>query len=72
QILVKMGYGRFMVRYLTPRECALLMGADTFVIPDDVTDNQALFGFGDAVCVPAIAWLARHRLDHAAMTAATA
>ena len=63
QILVKMGYGRFMVRYLTPRECARLMGADEFVIPDDVTDNQALFGFGDAVCVPAITWLAKHRLN---------
>ena len=52
-----------MVRYLTPRECAQLMGADDFVIPDDVTDNQALFGFGDAVCVPAITWLAEHRLN---------
>jgi DNA (cytosine-5)-methyltransferase 1 len=28
----------------------------------DVPLNQALFGFGDAVCVPAIRWIAKHYL----------
>jgi len=28
---------------------------DDYKIP--VPDNQALFGFGDAVCVPAIRWI---------------
>lgn len=61
QILFKAGYGRYAVRLLTPRECARLMGADDFRIT--VPDNQAYFGFGDAVCVPAIAWIAEHYLN---------
>jgi len=60
QILVQAGYGKVKVRLLTPRECARLMGADDFVI--DVPLNQALFGFGDAVCVPVIDWIARSYL----------
>ncbi len=58
QILFKAGYGRFSVRLVSPHECARLMGADGFSIT--VPDNQALFGFGDAVCVPAISWIAEH------------
>lgn len=61
QILVAGGNGRFSVRLLTPRECARLMGANEFVI--DVPPNQALFGFGDAVCVPVIEWIARNYLN---------
>ena len=60
QILVKAGYGQVMVRLLTPRECARLMGADDYVI--DTTLNKALFGFGDAVCVPVIEWIAKNYL----------
>jgi DNA (cytosine-5)-methyltransferase 1 len=30
-----------------------------FRLPNNVSEPQALFGFGDAVCVPAVAWLAR-------------
>jgi DNA (cytosine-5)-methyltransferase 1 len=61
QILFKAGYGQYHVRLLTPRECARLMGADDFQIK--VGLNQALFGFGDAVCVPAIGWIAEHYLN---------
>ncbi len=61
QILVQAGYGKVRVRLLTPRECARLMGADDFVI--NVPLNQALFGFGDAVCVPVISWIARNYLN---------
>jgi DNA (cytosine-5)-methyltransferase 1 len=61
QILFAAGRGRFGVRLLTPRECARLMGADDFVIR--VPLNQALFGFGDAVCVPAIEWIAHNYLN---------
>jgi DNA (cytosine-5)-methyltransferase 1 len=61
QILIKAGYGKLKVRLLTPRECARLMGADAYRI--DTPLNQALFGFGDAVCVPVISWLARHYLN---------
>lgn len=61
QILFAAGNGRFAVRLLTPRECARLMGADDFSI--DVPLNQALFGFGDAVCVDVIEWIARNYLN---------
>jgi DNA (cytosine-5)-methyltransferase 1 len=61
QILFEAGKGRFAVRLLTSRECARLMGADDFVI--NVSLNQALFGFGDAVCVPVIEWIGRNYLN---------
>ena len=61
QILFKAGHGKYFVRLLTPRECARLMGADDFII--HVPLNQALFGFGDAVCVPAIRWIAKNYLN---------
>jgi len=61
QILVQAGQGRVKVRFLTPRECARLMGADDFIIRADF--NKALFGFGDAVCVPVVAWIARNYLN---------
>lgn len=60
QIIVRMGKGSFRARLLTPREAARLMGADDFVI--ETTTNKALFGFGDAVCVPVISWIARYYL----------
>ena len=55
QILFKGGYGRHYCRLLTGRECARLMGADEYRI--EAPANQALFGFGDAVCVPAVEWI---------------
>ena len=61
QILFCAGRGQHRVRLLTPRECARLMGADAYKI--NVPLNQALFGFGDAVCVPVIQWIARHYLN---------
>jgi DNA (cytosine-5)-methyltransferase 1 len=61
QILFKAGKGEYMARLLTPRECARLMGADEYVI--NVPSNKALFGFGDAVCVPVIEWIAEHYLN---------
>lgn len=61
QILFKAGYNTYRARLLTPRECARLMGADDFKIT--VPLNQALFGFGDAVCVPVIEWIGRNYLN---------
>lgn len=63
QILFAAGKGRYAVRLLTPKECARLMGADGFRIT--VPLNQALFGFGDAVCVPVIRWIADNYLTPA-------
>ncbi len=61
QILFKAGHGKYFARLLTPRECSRLMGASDYHI--DVPLNQALFGFGDAVCVPVIEWIAQHYLN---------
>jgi len=61
QILVQAGYGKVKVRLLTPCECARLMGANDFIV--NVTLNKALFGFGDAVCVPVIDWIAKNYLN---------
>lgn len=61
QILFRAGRGGYAVRLLTPRECARLMGAGDYRITG--SHSRALFGFGDAVCVPAVAWLARHYLN---------
>jgi DNA (cytosine-5)-methyltransferase 1 len=61
QILFVAGKGQFAVRLLTGRECARLMGAGDFKLK--VPLNQALFGFGDAVCVPVIEWIANNYLN---------
>ncbi len=61
QILFKAGYGRYFARLITPREAARLMGADDYAIT--VSRDQALFGFGDAVCVPVIEWIATYYLN---------
>lgn len=55
QAIVEAGEGEFRVRWMSPREGALLMGAPEYALPP--SRNQALFGFGDAVCVPVIRWL---------------
>ena len=62
QFLIKMGKGVIKMRAMTPREYARLQG-----VPDEypiVTKGvQALTGFGDAVCVPAISWIAKYVLN---------
>lgn len=61
QAVVRVGNGKFQVRWMTPREYARLMGAPDFSL-EGVRASQALFGFGDAVVVPAVAWLAENYL----------
>ncbi|MFC7526139.1 DNA cytosine methyltransferase [Parapedobacter sp. GCM10030251] len=61
QILLQVGKGEINIRLLTPRECARLMGADDFTLSG--TFNEALFGFGDAVCVPVVSWIAENYLN---------
>jgi DNA (cytosine-5)-methyltransferase 1 len=62
QFLIRAGQGSIKMRVMTPREYARLQG-----VPDEyfITANgvQALTGFGDAVCVPVISWIARHVLN---------
>lgn len=62
QFLIAAGFEQVRLRNMTSREYARLQG-----VPDDypinVEENQALTGFGDAVCVPAITWIARNVLN---------
>jgi DNA (cytosine-5)-methyltransferase 1 len=46
---------------MTPREYARLQGCPTY--PINVERNEALWGFGDAVCVPVISWIAENVLS---------
>ena len=62
QFLVDCRSGKPRIRPLTGREYARLQGAGQF--PIHVGDRQARMGFGDAVCVPAVRWLAAHAFGH--------
>jgi DNA (cytosine-5)-methyltransferase 1 len=61
QFLLKAGGGRLKMRTMTPREYARLQGVSDHY-PITVNGVQALTGFGDAVCVPVITWIAQHAL----------
>ena len=56
QIVVFVEGENLSIRFMSAREYARLMG-----VPDDFSHSEnyikALFGYGDAVCVPAIEWL---------------
>lgn len=61
QAVVQAGRGTVRVRWMTAREYARLMGAGQYNL-DGLRRNQALFGFGDAVCVPVVTWIADNYL----------
>jgi len=61
QILLQVGKGEINVRLLTPKECSRLMGVGGFKLSGTAT--EALFGFGDAVCVPVVTWIAENYLN---------
>jgi len=64
QIVVRVDGDGWRVRLLTPRECARLMGVDGFRFDaEGVSSNDALFGFGDAVASPAVAWVVRNAIN---------
>ncbi|WP_427008840.1 DNA cytosine methyltransferase [Pseudarthrobacter sp. H2] len=56
QAVVMAGQGKTAVRWMTPVEYARLMGAPDYNL-SGLRDNQILFGFGDAVVVPAVQWV---------------
>lgn len=60
QIVLALINGELRMRWMTPREYARLQGAGDYALPENTI--QALFGFGDAVCVPVIEWIDRHML----------
>lgn len=66
QAVVHAGNGRVSVRWMTSLEYARLMGAGEYNL-EGLRENQILFGFGDAVCVPAVAWIAEHYLKPLAL-----
>ena len=62
QFLVAAGEGSVMMRTMTAREYARLQGVpDEYPIVSN-SERQSLNAFGDAVCVPAVSWIAREVL----------
>ena len=62
QVVVRCGRGSVRVRFMTPREYARLQGVGEGYDVGDST-GAALFGFGDAVCVPAVRWIAKNYVN---------
>lgn len=60
QIVVAIVDGKLRMRWMSAREYARLQGAGDFKIT--VPPLQAMYGFGDAVCVPAVEWIDRNIL----------
>lgn len=62
QMLVRADQDSIRMRLMTPREYARLQGVpDDYPLPKNV--NQALTGFGDAVCVPVVTWIGENVLN---------
>jgi len=61
QALVLIDGPRVRVRWMTPLEYARLMGAGDYRLTGS-TDNQARFGFGDAVVVDVVRWIGANYL----------
>jgi DNA (cytosine-5)-methyltransferase 1 len=56
QAVVEAGGGQVRIRWMTAREYARLQGVPNFKF-GGVSESQAMFGFGDAVCVPVVRWI---------------
>ena len=61
QFVMEVGEGNIRARHMSAVEYGRLQGAPDFRI--EVPEMQALFGFGDAVCVPVVSWLSRFCLE---------
>lgn len=64
QIVLAVNKGKLRMRWMSPREYARLQGAADY--PITVEKNQAMYGFGDAVCVQAVKWIDDNILTPAA------
>ena len=58
QAVVMLGQGKARVRWMTGWEYAALQGAGDFKL-SQFRESQVMYAFGDAVAVPAVAWLMR-------------
>jgi len=62
QIVIAAGQGALRARLMTPREAARLQGVpDEYPLVANFNDN--MWGFGDAVAVPVVAWIGAHALN---------
>jgi DNA (cytosine-5)-methyltransferase 1 len=61
QIVIAVKKGVLMMRWMSPREYARLQGAADYKLVGE-NENQQMFGFGDAVCVPVIEWVDKNVL----------
>ncbi|CDM88607.1 DNA cytosine methyltransferase [Xenorhabdus bovienii] len=61
QAVVIMGKGALKIRWMTGLEYARLMGAGWYSL-ENMRDSQVHYGFGDAVAVPVVTWVARHMI----------
>jgi len=57
QIVIHIHDGNLRMRWMSAREYARLQGAGEFHLVENNIQN--LYGFGDAVCVPAVQWIDR-------------
>lgn len=62
QAVLRISGESVQVRWMTPAEYASLMGGHGFDL-NAVSPSDAQWGFGDAVCVPVVTWLAEHVLS---------
>lgn len=60
QIVIVVESEDVRMRLMTPREYARLQGAEYQEALDDFSDAGLRTAFGDAVCVPAVTWVADH------------
>jgi len=61
QAVVMMGNGLLKIRWMTGLEYARLMGAGWFTL-DNLRDSNIQYGFGDAVVVPVVSWVAKNMI----------
>ncbi|MDE0004799.1 MAG: DNA (cytosine-5-)-methyltransferase [Rhodospirillaceae bacterium] len=61
QAVLRVGNGDFAARWMDVPEYAALQGADGMTW-ESVSPRQAMYAFGDAVCVPVVEWIAKHAL----------
>ena len=61
QAIVRAGRGTVDMRWMDLREYARLQGAEKFRF-GDVSERQAMFALGDAVCVPVVKWIGENWL----------
>ncbi|MCR1567019.1 DNA cytosine methyltransferase [Mixta sp.] len=61
QAVVIMGQDKLKIRWMTGLEYARLMGAGWYTL-ENLRDSQIHYGFGDAVAVPVVSWVAKHMI----------